>query len=279
MRKIFLIVIVFFFFLNESSFASLPESSVGKGENEFTSAALLEPSVEKREKEDLIIPPKVVPRKKSPFYVGGNWGMAYQVTDLDVTQDNNYLQLGLHPFVLEAFAGYRLWWFRFEGSFLYRPMKKYKMSYEASDENRSFLVLDYEVAVSTYALNFKVFFDMLSFKTYFNPYFGVGVSLAGTQLKSWSETEKREKNNASRVIPGKAVSSLALLGIIGNSFPLTDKVDLQLQYQFTFLQEMATQDKASFQDLSNDSLNKLKAPPLEGLIVTSDFLLGARYSL
>ena len=219
------------------------------------------------------------PKKNSPFYIGGNWGLSYQVTDLDGTQDNGYLLLGIHPFTLECFLGYQLWWFRFETSFLFRPMKKYQMRYEADDETRAFLIMDYEAIVSTYGVNFKLLFDMMSIKTYFNPYLGAGVALTGTNLKTWSETEKREKNDAVRIVPGKTTSGLALLGIVGNSFPISNKVNLQFQYQFTFLQGIATKDKAEKINLNGDELAKAKALPLEGYIISSDFLFGARYSL
>lgn len=237
-------------------------------------AAIKEDSVE-IPREDKIANPK----KNSPFYIGGNWGLSYQMTDLDLTEDNGYLRLGIHPLVLEFLFGYKLWWFRFETSFLFRPMKKYQMRYEAEDDTRSFLILDYEAVVSTYGFNFKVLFDLMRIKTYFNPYMGAGVALTGTHLKTWSETEKREKNDAVRIVPGKVTSSIALLGVLGNSFPLNDKVSLQFQYQFTFLQGMKTQEKATTKNLQGDELAKEKALPLEGLIISSDFLFGARYSL
>jgi opacity protein-like surface antigen len=219
------------------------------------------------------------PKKNSPFYIGGNWGLSYQVTDLDVTLDNGNLLLGVHPFTLEFFLGYHLWWFRFETSFLFRPMKKYQMRYESEDKTRKFLIMDYEAVVSTYGFNFKLLFDLMSIKTYFNPYLGAGVALTGTHLKTWSETEKREKNDAVRIVPGKVTSSLALLGIVGNSFPISNKVNLQFQYQFTFLQGIETKEKATTRNLYGDELNKRKALPLKGYIFSSDFLFGARYSL
>lgn len=219
-------------------------------------------------------------KSKTPFYLGLHLGLSHQMTDLERTLENDYIQLGLSPFNYQISAGYKLWRFRFETSFIHRLPYTFEVSYELGNDSRK--TIDYEAPISSYAFEFKFIYDVLSFKTYVNPFVVLGLGFAHTDLGSWKETEKemnKPEEAISREVLGKGINSTVILGGLGNSFPINESFTLDLSVQLTFLQGMETIDKTTSKLPKGIEWDGDKALPLDGFLVIYDLLFGLRYQI